>query len=191
MTVHIVEPNPNWADAFRMVAARLAETLGALAMRIDHVGSTAVPGLAAKDVIDVQVAVRDDEALDQVADALARAGWSPHSAIARDHGVVCTTDDPQQWVKRFFTEPTGSRRINVHIRILGHANTHYALLFCDFLRAHPAIAAAYGGFKRRASTMIDQADDYPDLKDPVCDVIYLHAMDWAGRTGWTPPPSIR
>jgi GrpB-like predicted nucleotidyltransferase (UPF0157 family) len=73
----------------------------------------------------------------------------------------------------------------VHLRVLGRANARYALLFRDFLREHPGIAAAYGEFNRRASTMIRQAEDYPDLKDPVCDIVYLHAASWANRTHWT------
>jgi GrpB-like predicted nucleotidyltransferase (UPF0157 family) len=100
--------------------------------------------------------------------------------------AVALPDEPQEWVKRFFTEPTGERRINVHLRVLERANALYALLFRDLLRGHPSIAAAYGDFKRRASTMVRQAEDYPDLKDPVSDIFYLHAASWADRTHWTP-----
>jgi GrpB-like predicted nucleotidyltransferase (UPF0157 family) len=56
--VEIVEPQGSWSDRFRLAAAALREHLGALALRIDHIGSTSVPGLAAKDVIDL----RDGEA---------------------------------------------------------------------------------------------------------------------------------
>jgi GrpB-like predicted nucleotidyltransferase (UPF0157 family) len=97
-------------------------------VRIEHVGSTAVPGLAGKDVIDVQIAVRADEVLDQAADVLAGDGWRLHPEIRRDHAVVGLPDEPQEWIKRFFTEPTGDRRINVHLRGLGRANARYALL---------------------------------------------------------------
>jgi dephospho-CoA kinase len=185
MTVEIVEPDAGWADAFRIIAAQLKEQLGLMAVRIEHVGSTAVPGLAGKDIIDVQIAVPAYEALDQAEDVLAGAGWRLHPEIRRDHGVVGLPDEPQEWVKRFFTEPTGERRINVHVRVLGRANARYALLFRDFLREHATIAAAYGEFKRRASAMIGQVEDYPDLKDPVCDIVYLHATSWADRTHWT------
>jgi GrpB-like predicted nucleotidyltransferase (UPF0157 family) len=78
------------------------------------------------------------------------------------------------------------RRVNLHLRVAGRANQRYALLFRDYLRAHPDTAAAYGEFKRRAATLpLESVGEYADLKDPVCDLIYLPAEDWAARTGWT------
>ena len=94
--------------------------------------------------------------------------------------------DEFQWVKRLVVEPMYRRRVNLHLRVAGRANQRYALLFRDYLRAHPDTAAAYGEFKRRAATLpLESIGEYADLKDPVCDLIYLPAEDWAARTGWT------
>jgi GrpB-like predicted nucleotidyltransferase (UPF0157 family) len=91
-----------------------------------------------------------------------------------------------QWVKRLVVEPMYRRRVNLHIRVEGRANQRYALLFRDYLRAHPDTAAAYGAFKQRAATLpIETVGEYADLKDPVCDLIYLPAEEWATRTGWS------
>jgi GrpB-like predicted nucleotidyltransferase (UPF0157 family) len=80
------------------------------------------------------------------------------------------------------------RRVNLHVRVADRANQRYALLFRDYLRSHPDTAAAYGEFKRRAAALLptESIADYSDLKDPVCDLIYLPAEEWAARTGWTP-----
>jgi GrpB-like predicted nucleotidyltransferase (UPF0157 family) len=106
--------------------------------------------------------------------------------VRRDHGVPGGSSNPDQWAKRLCTEPAGERQVNVHIRVGGRANQRYALLFRDYLRAHPDAAAAYGEFKRRAAVMVRDTEDYPDLKDPVCDLIYLPAEVWAAATAWSP-----
>jgi GrpB-like predicted nucleotidyltransferase (UPF0157 family) len=86
-------------------------------------------------------------------------------------------------------EPEGQRRVNVHLRVLGRANQRYALLFRDYLRAHPAMAQAYAELKRRLAESLADPKMYPDVKDPAVDLIYLAAEDWASATGWQPGPS--
>jgi GrpB-like predicted nucleotidyltransferase (UPF0157 family) len=185
--VRIGEHDPRWREEFGRIAEELRGLLGECASRVDHIGSTSVPGLAAKDVIDVQVTVRDEAAMAAAAERLGAAGWRVTDGYAGDHVVPGAPDDAREWVKRFSAEPAGRRRVNVHVRIEGRANQRYALLFRDYLRAHPAAAAAYGTFKRRAAALLpDDLSTYADLKDPVCDLIYLPAEEWAARTGWTP-----
>jgi GrpB-like predicted nucleotidyltransferase (UPF0157 family) len=185
--VEVVEPRP-WAAEFSAVAGALAEVLGSTAVRIDHIGSTSVPELPAKDVVDVQVTVADEAALRAALDALRAAGWPVHDQL-RDHSVdedEASTDE-SQWLKGFTRERPGLRRANVHIRIERRANWRYALLFRDYLRAHAAEAAAYGRFKQRAARLLpDDLQTYADLKDPVCDLIYLPARRWAAASSWKP-----
>jgi GrpB-like predicted nucleotidyltransferase (UPF0157 family) len=183
--VDIVEPR-DWAAEFPEVSHELAEVLGPLAVRIDHIGSTAIAGLPAKDVIDVQVTVADEGALAAALVALRAAGWPVRGELT-DHAV--SDDDSSavsaEWVKGFTRERPGMRRTNVHIRIEGRANWRYALLFRDYLRLHPAEAAAYGQFKQRAARLLaDDLDTYADLEDPVCDLIYLPACRWAVASSW-------
>lgn len=160
-----------------------------MATRIDHIGSTSVPALAAKDVIDVQVSVRDDRTLRTAVDALTASGWTLLADVGEDHRVPGMSDAPSGWRKALLREPVGERRMNVHVRIEGRPNQRYALLFRDHLRSHPATAAAYGELKRRLAALVSDVDTYAEAKDPACDLIYLAAEGWAGETDWTPGPS--
>ena len=144
-SVEIVEYDPGWPQAFRDVGARVRSALGERATRIDHIGSTAVPGLAAKDIIDVQISVATDQELGPAGRALAEEGWILSDVIAGDHDVPGLPPDQR---KVFLHEPPGIRRVNVHVRVLGHANQHYPLLVRDYLRAHPHSAQAYATLKR-------------------------------------------
>ena len=105
------------------MAKRLREVLGPAAVRIDHIGSTAVPGLAAKNVIDIQVSVA---ALD-AADALAGAGFRPFAEILADHRPPGDESPDAQWAKRFFSEPVDMTTIgNVQVAarsLLGSGQT--------------------------------------------------------------------
>jgi dephospho-CoA kinase len=186
--VLIVASDATWPTQFTAVADALRPVVGHEVVAIDHVGSTAVPGLPAKDVIDVQVAVAAPVDLDRVADRLAAAGFAVAAGVQRDHAVPGLPPEPDGWRKRFAREPPGSRRTNVHVRVAGRPNARYALLFRDYLRAHPPEAASYGAFKQRAAALLgDDLEAYAGLKDPVCDLIYLPAERWAQATGWSTP----
>jgi dephospho-CoA kinase len=181
-SVEIVEYDPGWPQAFRDVGARVRSTLGERATRIDHIGSTAVPGLAAKDIIDVQVSVETVEDLEPTGLALAGAGWILSDVIAGDHDVPGLPPDQR---KRFLREPPGDRRVNMHVRVLGHANQRYPLVVRDYLRAHPLSAHAYATLKRDLAQLFpDDSARYADTKDAACDLIYLAAEDWAQSVAW-------
>jgi GrpB-like predicted nucleotidyltransferase (UPF0157 family) len=75
------------------------------------------------------------------------------------------------------------------VRRLGAANQRYALLFRDYLRAHPTSAAAYGELKRRLAAQLPDLLTYAEVKDPACDLIVIAAEDWARWQGWTPEPT--
>jgi GrpB-like predicted nucleotidyltransferase (UPF0157 family) len=94
--------------------------------------------------------------------------------------------DPSQWRKALFGEPRGSRRVKLHVRMEGRANQRYALLFRDYLRAHPEAAAAYLQVKRGLAALARDSGSYADAKDPACDLIYIAAEDWARDQAWTP-----
>lgn len=183
--IAIVNPDPTWAAQFDKTAQVITNILGDKVVRVDHIGSTSVPGLAAKDILDIQASVAAESELDDAVQLLAAADWEARPP-RRDHPVPGLPKDEFQWVKRLVVEPLYRRRVNLHLRVTGRANQRYALLFRDYLRAHPDTAAAYGEFKRRAATLpLESVGEYADLKDPVCDLIYLPAEDWAARTDWT------
>jgi GrpB-like predicted nucleotidyltransferase (UPF0157 family) len=186
----VVEIHPydeGWPAAFREVAARLRRELGDLATRIDPVGSTSVEGLDSKDVIDVQISVADEPGLEGAAATLESVGWPRYPDIGRDHRPAGSSSEERDWRKEILTEPPGSRRVNAHVRVDGRANQRYALLFRDYLRAHPNSAEAYARLKRDLAVLLPQdAGRYAGTKDSACDLIYFAAEEWAGTTGWNP-----
>jgi len=181
MTIEIVDYNPAWPSEFEAIAARLRDACGEFIETVDHIGSTAVPGLAAKDVLDVQLVARGfHEGLAARLDAL---GYRRLEAIAADHvppqaeGSANLSITASDWAKWFFRGPQNERPINLHVRIAGRANACYAVLFRDYLRAHPVAATAYAQVKRELARLhADDIDAYYDVKDPVCDLIWIAAQ---------------
>jgi len=186
--VEIVAPMPCWAGEFQTLGQSLRDSLGDLALRIDHIGSTSVPGLPAKDVIDIQVTVAKLD-LASLGAAFARAGFEHRPDNPGDHPPPGSTGMEQDWTKLFFSPATKNRNIHVHVRASGRANQRYALLFRDYLRARPAAAAAYAELKRRLAALGISRAVYADVKDPACDIIIAAAEDWAANSGWSPGPS--
>lgn len=156
-----------WADQAARIVARLQTACGHRVVRVDHVGPTAVPGMDAPDVIDVQVTVESLEIADELADALRAVGYLPltdgvdavesdaRSTVAEfDH-----TEDAALWRSRLHASADPGRPTNVHLRVAGWPNQQYALLFTDWLRANPGA----------------------DISDA-----YRRAWEWADATGWRP-----
>jgi len=187
--VYLVPYRESWPAEFQTMAAALRRAAGTMALRIDHIGSTAVPGLDAKDVIDIQITVRA-LAVDDVDRALGRAGFTRRSAIVEDHRPPSDALPREHWQKLFYKPPPASRAANVHVRVQGRANQRYALLCRDFLRQHADTAAAYARFKRRvAKHHVDDLITYVDIKDPVFDIMMTMAEVWAQEVDWSPGPS--
>lgn len=184
--IEIVPYHPNWPVEFEQIAISLANALGELALRIDHIGSTAVPGLSAKDIIDVQVTVPGFGP--PLVERFASAGYTLAETIAADHRPPFDAVTPDSaWEKRYFRAPDHLRPQHIHVRIQGRANQRYPLLFRDYLRAHPAMAASYADLKRRLAFYHgDSGLIYTEIKDPACDLIISAAEVWASETGWVP-----
>jgi GrpB-like predicted nucleotidyltransferase (UPF0157 family) len=189
--VEVVEPDPGWPAEFDAIARALRSALDGLALRIDHIGSTSVPGLAAKDVIDVQLTVVSLEPAHVLDGLLAALGYEPVAHVDRDHVPPgLEPGDPAAWRKRLFRAPPGQRRTNLHVRVDGRPNQRYPLLFRDYLRAFPAAAAGYAQLKRElARWHADDSEAYTVIKDPVCDIVMAAAEDWAARVDWRPGPA--
>ena len=186
----IVEPRDDWSREFAALARRLAGALGSLALRVDHIGSTAVPGLAAKDVLDVQVIVRSLEPVEVIAEQFASIGFTSKlgDLRLRDHVPTGWTGDESAWDKLLFGPPPGERPSNVHVRVAGAPNERYALLFRDFLRANDRARDLWGSFKVRLAVEVEgNRELYVELKDPATDVLLTAAEEWASVTGWTGP----
>ena len=175
-------------------AARLCSRIQAAApediLAVDHIGSTSVPGLAAKDVIDLQVTVSDLEVADRIAPRLAGAGYPRVPGVFADTPKP-SEPDPAHWQKRFHANADPGRPTNLHVRVAGSPGWRYALLFRDWLRAEPSAVALYEAHKRQLAAQ--HATDpgtaaYADAKEPwFTDVAWPLMDEWASRTGWQPP----
>jgi GrpB-like predicted nucleotidyltransferase (UPF0157 family) len=155
--VVVVPPRPEWSHRGRELADRLDELLAPWRARpAEHVGSTAVPGLAAKPVIDLQVAVPDFAVTRDVLLALAPDGWHP----------VPPELDRRPW-RRFFVLADGDRRdAHLHLLLVGGDRWAEQLAFRDALRATPDLAAAYARTKRElAAAHPDDREAYTRGKD--------------------------
>ena len=180
----VVDYQQQWPAEFIAISRHLNQALSTLALRIDHIGSTAVPGLAAKDVIDIQVTVRDFTP--DLASAFEQADYT-RLEHTQDHRPPTAIGPERDWEKRMYRPSAAldARPMNIHIRRAGSANGRYALLFRDYLRAHPLAAKAYGQAKvALAQHGPTDWDLYYDVKDPICDIIMAGAEDWAASTGW-------
>ena len=174
--------NPEWHADFEKIRAELLKTLGPLALRVDHIGSTSVPGLGAKDIIDVQVTVAS--LIDEIVDKMKVAGYT-HKPYYSDHVPKGEDPNPELWKKIYFVERPGERQTHIHIRQLGNPNQRYALLFRDYLRAHPKSAETIELIKRQlAKYHPEDWDAYYDIKDPVYDLIWDAAQDWSQTVSW-------
>jgi GrpB-like predicted nucleotidyltransferase (UPF0157 family) len=184
--VVVTSYQPRWAGEFTQIAGRIRAAVGPAAVHIDHIGSTAVAGLGAKDVIDLQITVADLDAAESVTNPLRAAGFRQGNAFEYDVFHPKPATDPGLR-KLFMREPAGERRAHLHIRELGRFNQRYALLFRDYLRASDRVRAEYELLKRRAAHLFpDSIDGYLSVKDPVLHIIYEAASEWAEKVGWNP-----
>ncbi|GAA2665681.1 hypothetical protein GCM10010400_27490 [Streptomyces aculeolatus] len=173
---------PTWPEDFARLAAELRAALGPHAHAVDHVGSTSVPGLAAKDCVDIQIRVAAplDEELHTA--LLGAAGYrrrpEPWNRTEVSGGRECR--------KLVFAPPVGARRCNVHVREAGGPNARFALLFRDYLRADGAARRAWGEFKSRLADGFPELAAYGQVKAPATEVLMIAAERWAAATGWDP-----
>jgi dephospho-CoA kinase len=193
----LVPYDTSWPDQAGRIAARLNTACGHRAVRIDHIGSTAVPGMDAKDVIDVQVTVASLDAADELAEALTSAGYvrMPVTADESKPDARSTvadfdhTNSESLWHKRLHCSADPGRPTNVHVRVDGWPNQQFALLFVDWLAANPDAQEQYLAVKReaeRAGAPDDHIADYVAAKEPWFSDAYRHAWDWGDATGWRP-----
>jgi GrpB-like predicted nucleotidyltransferase (UPF0157 family) len=186
--VTLSEWRSEWDGEFRILANKLGDGLGDLALRIDHIGSTSVPGLPAKDVIDVQVIVGDLDC-DPITRAMETLSFEHKNQEwnLRDHVPAGWTGDPARWAKLVFGPPPDARDSNVHVRVAGAPNERYALLFRDFLRADAPARLAWSRFKSQLAEHTDTLAGYGAVKDPATDLLLAFAEGWAQDFGWTVP----
>lgn len=161
-----------WPILFQEFGQEIRSVLGEDALRIDHIGSTSVPNLAAKAIIDIQISVASLEPLDTFRISLERIG------------LLYRGDNPDL-TKIYFRERAGERRTHIHVRKAGSWSEQFALLFRDYLRSHPTECEIYANEKYRLMYKYEnERDKYVEGKAPIIYEIIKKANDWSQRVGW-------
>lgn len=173
----IVPYDPEWPALFTSLGDALREALGNTAIRIDHIGSTSIPGLDAKPVIDIQISVASFEPLDAFRNPIESLGY-----VLRKYN--------SDLGKRYFREKPGSRRTHIHVRRSGSWSEQFALLFRDYLRMHPDDAKRYAELKYHLTAKFEaDRHKYAIAKEPFIWEIMKIADEWSQSIGWQPNPS--
>lgn len=180
------EPDPRWPVEAARLIARVRHAVGAAGSpaQVTHIGSTAVPGLPAQDVIDLMLAVRTLDEADVLAPRLADAGFPRREGEWTDNvrGLPGRT-----WPKRLHGSADPGRPVNLHVRVAGSPGWRFALVMRDHLRAVPAARDDYAAAKARWANQDHFA--YGEAKEPWLDAEARAADDWAEATGWEPSES--
>jgi dephospho-CoA kinase len=182
--------DPAWPLQASRLAARLLAAAPRDVLAVDHIGSTAVPGLAAKDVLDLQLTVRDLATADRLEPVLAEAGFPRWPGTGPDNPKPAQPDRAA-WDKRVHGNADPGRAVNLHIRAAGSPGWRYALCFRDWLRDDAAARAEYLAEKRRAARRhgVDKstAAYAADKEEWFTGHAAPQMEQWARRTGWQPP----
>ena len=178
------DPDPTWADQATRLLERLRHVLGDVVVTADHVGSTAVPGLVAKDVIDLQLGVRaladvDDPA---ILERLRRAGFPLAEGVRSD----LDRGSQGEWPKRMLGNADPARVAHIHVREVDSDGWRWALMFRAWMRADAAARAEYAAEKHRLAATTSSVSEYADAKEPWFDSVNDRARAWAEATGWQP-----
>ena len=159
-----------WPALFEAEAARLSHALGEAALRIEHIGSTAVPGLVAKPVIDIQISVQALEPPKPYASPLEGLGYGNWRDIHEPDHRFCR-DEP--------------RRHHVHLVVAGGAIERDRPLFRDYLTVNSEVRRSYADLKVAAARAFGHdRDRYTSAKEEFITTALLAARAWAKETGW-------
>jgi len=151
--IQVVDYDPSWPECFKEESNLLRETLGDTAVAVHHIGSTAVPGLAAKPIIDILVEVTDLATLDARNPDMELIGYNPKG----EFGIPG---------RRYFQKGGDNRTHQIHAFLAGDLNVSRHIAFRDYLRSNPGVAEEYGALKKRvAETCDDDIGKYCDGKD--------------------------
>jgi dephospho-CoA kinase len=177
--VPIIDYQPDWPDQAERLSARLRRALSAVrgcdAAIIEHIGSTAVPGLAAKNVIDLQLSLSSLNLADlpEFEQALNAVGYVQTAGNVEDN-----TKDGTPWPKRFYGSMDPGQFVHLHVRVTGSPNATFAIAFREWLRAHPGECAEYTTLKRALVESALDTTTYANSKEPWFDAVYPRVMEW-------------
>ena len=187
--LEVLPHQDSWSDDFRRLQDTLEQLFQGNALAISHIGSTAIVGLVAKPIIDIQVSVGELAVMSSI--ELLPDGFEHVVENNRDFAPLGYSSDASEWRKHFVHVIRGDKRhAHIHIREVGRANERIALLFRDFLREHSLHRAAYGQLKLQLANVVGHlatesgSGPYVELKDPLIAVILNAAEEWAHSSDW-------
>jgi GrpB-like predicted nucleotidyltransferase (UPF0157 family) len=167
--VYLLPYDPDWQTAFQQEANLLQSILGANQVAIHHIGSTAIPGIYAKPVIDMLVEVRHLAGVDDSSSAMASVGYEGLG----EYGIA-----GRRYLRK--ENDRGDRTHHVHIFEAGSPHVERHLAFRDFMIAHPEIAQQYSALKRTLASQLHPQDieGYMNGKDAFIQQMEQQALIW-------------
>jgi len=169
-SIVVCEYDPNWSHLFEQESARIKNVLGSFALAVEHIGSTSVPGLPSKPIIDLLVGVPDlEEAKQRCIAPIEALGYiyMPQYASWLPHELFFRKGPPGPWTH--------------HVHLMEPSNPRWEafLVFRDYLRAHPEAARAYADVKLAlAASAKDDIAAYRNGKSVFVDETTARARDW-------------
>ena len=165
--INVVDYNPNWPSDFQEEAEAITNTLGAEVIDIHHIGSTAVPGLKAKPIIDIILEVGCVERLDQHNAVMESIGYIPKG----EFGIAG---------RRFYLKGVYSRTHHIHAFQANSLNVKRHLAVRDYLISHPHVAKEYGLLKVRcAEECGNDSNRYSAGKNAFVSACEQQALEWS------------
>ncbi|WP_404382463.1 dephospho-CoA kinase [Knoellia locipacati] len=177
------EPDETWPVQAARLVARIERVLGERAVTVEHIGSTSVPGLPAKDVIDLQVgvaALADADGAGFV-DALARSGFPRIDGVTSDN-----SKDGSEWPKRLHGSADPGRVAHVHVREVGTPGYAWPQKFRDWLRADEAARDEYASLKMDLLAQGLTTTGYAEAKEPWFDSVHERVMAHSASSAHSP-----
>ncbi|MEM9472716.1 MAG: GrpB family protein [Pseudomonadota bacterium] len=171
MVEFVVPHDPGWKTAFAAEAALIGAALGGEIVRLHHIGSTAIPNILAKPIIDLLGVVADLDSLDMNSAAMEGLGYEVMGAFGIEG-------------RRYFRkiDAAGRRTHHLHVFTEGSPHIERHLAFRDYLTEHPAVAAAYSDLKANLTSQGTPSwDSYIEGKDPFITVTEADALNWYRR----------
>jgi GrpB-like predicted nucleotidyltransferase (UPF0157 family) len=166
--VELVEHDPTWAELFESEKGRISAIFDGRVVGIEHIGSTSVPELCAKPIVDVLVGLRELELSEQEIEAMRALGYE----YLGEYGLSG---------RLFFRK----QPLTHHVHVVAHGGDHWQrqLTFRDALRSDPEERRRYDAFKRKLAAEGHSRDAYTELKTPFIREVEARARERGGRPG--------